>query len=84
MYAYMYVSAVMWMCGSEDNLWEWVFSFHPVGSTKQTPLVMFGSNCLYSGPRKILFCFVLFCFVLFFKSDTTWLYFNITETPLVS
>lgn len=55
MYAYMYVSAVMWMCGSEDNLWEWVFSFHPVGSTKQTPLVMFGSKYLYTGRRTILF-----------------------------
>lgn len=55
MYAYMYIQAIMWIYGSEDNLWEWVLSIYYVNPRNQTPVVIFGSKCLYSGPRKIPF-----------------------------
>jgi hypothetical protein len=46
-YVYMFTWAMALVWRSEDNLEEFVFSFHCLGPGSQTQFIRHGDNCLY-------------------------------------
>lgn len=46
LYAHTFVSCMIHKWRSEDNLWEWVLSFHNVGLWDRTEVIGLSSKCL--------------------------------------